>query len=377
VQNIKTQDSVDPNLDDDTLWANWMRKHHKRYPNAAQEANARANFIKHLEIIRQHNQNSNRNFTLGLNHLSDIPHHRFVQRNGHRPGNLIPVDNSSSRKRSIERDLSHEEIVSSSSVNQVSWVDAGMVSEIKDQGQCGCCYAFATAAAIESQFMINGYLSNSNSVWTDVSPQQLMDCSFNIQNYWTSDLVVLGGVTYYMDCGASNYYCEGGSALCIYIALKHQVPWSTVYLWPFYPYVESNFAYGASNNAPNNGCMTPPQGGELNFFELFNWYYQRAPDFSEDSLVAIVNGGPVVLTIYASDPAFQSYSGGVYYPSPYECEPNHAVLVVGYGTDPNYGDYWLIKNSWGTWWGEGGYFRYQRGGNPCMTAPNVDITYIR
>jgi len=83
---------------------------------------------------------------------------------------------------------------------------------------------------------------------------------------------------------------------------------------------------------------------------------------------AVATVGPVSVGVQAT--YWQFYSAGVWR-NKLICPDyslNHAVVAVGYGTDPTYGDYWLLKNSWAADWGEDGYIRIQRGVNMCGLA---------
>ena len=86
--------------------------------------------------------------------------------------------------------------------------------------------------------------------------------------------------------------------------------------------------------------------------------------------LALVNNGPIAIGFQVYND-FMSYKSGVYHHTflqdkfnPFELT-NHAVLVVGYGTDPDAGAYWIVKNSWGEGWGEDGFFRIRRGNDEC------------
>ena len=71
--------------------------------------------------------------------------------------------------------------------------------------------------------------------------------------------------------------------------------------------------------------------------------------------------GPVTCGMYVTDDFYNNYKGGIYKSPTQTSGANHAVSVVGWGNDPSAGDYWIVRNSWGTWWGESGYFRITMG----------------
>ena len=93
------------------------------------------------------------------------------------------------------------------------------------------------------------------------------------------------------------------------------------------------------------------------------------PTNNYTSLVAAVaTVGPIAISIAASSMAFQFYDRGVFDGKDCGWDEDHAVGLVGYGTDPTGGDYWIVRNSWGAGWGEGGYMRLARfgeGKEPC------------
>lgn len=101
------------------------------------------------------------------------------------------------------------------------------------------------------------------------------------------------------------------------------------------------------------------------FIKIRDYFWPQGID--ENYLKNLLNSyGPIIVTIDGSQPTFLQYKQGVYSDS--RCSSssvNHAVLLVGYDRDPEFGDYWLIKNSYGTTWGEKGYFKLERGKNRC------------
>ena len=91
--------------------------------------------------------------------------------------------------------------------------------------------------------------------------------------------------------------------------------------------------------------------------------YSDVQTQSMSALMAAVAQQPVSVAIEADKSCFQHYAGGVLTAKACACgtQLDHGVLIVGYGTDPTGGDYWIVKNSWGETWGEAGYLRLQRG----------------
>ena len=205
-----------------------------------------------------------------------------------------------------------------------SAVDEGIVSPIKNQKQCGSCVAFATVATIETCF------KKITGVFGDYSEQELVDCGYN-KNY--------------------AYGCNG--AQC-YSYTKWMVDNERELMKEEdYPYL---------NRRPKLRCpRTKPfrQGAKVT-----DTFYTGEGD--EEMLKKLVYEHGAVLIAVNADSGFMYYGGGILSGcrgnGKYDC--NHAVAAVGYGTE-NGEDYWLIKNSWGDWWGDKGYIKLKRGVNAC------------
>ncbi|OAY76307.1 Vignain, partial [Ananas comosus] len=186
----------------------------------------------------------------------------------------------------------------------IDWRQRGAVTSVKRQKQ-GDCWAFAAVGAIEGMHQIRtGQL-------VDLSVQQVVDCSA------TPNMR-----------GAFKYVQKNGG-----IAAE-----ST------YPYVGNR---GECDTRRAAGIAASIDG-----YTVMTWS-------NESALMQKVAKGSVSCGISCT-PEFKSYTGGVLKASASNTL-NHAVLVVGYGTDGDEGDYWIIKNSWGIGWGENGYARIQRG----------------
>ncbi|XP_076259754.1 procathepsin L-like [Rhynchophorus ferrugineus] len=191
------------------------------------------------------------------------------------------------------------------------------VTPIKNQGDCGSCWAFSLTGSTEGAYA----LKTGNIVL--LSEQQLVDCTMDI-----------------------NYGCGGG------------------YLEDNFPYI-SEKGLQSENSYPYEGVDGKCRYDESNVVTRVDDYVVIAND--ETALQnAVGTVGPVSVSINAD--FIQFYESGIFHLSLcYIFGLNHGVLAVGYGSE-NGTDYWVVKNSWGADWGENGYIRFKRGVNECGIA---------
>ncbi|KFO06219.1 Digestive cysteine proteinase 2, partial [Balearica regulorum gibbericeps] len=206
----------------------------------------------------------------------------------------------------------------------------GAVTPVKDQAVCGSCWSFATTGAME------GALFLKTGVLTPLSQQVLIDCSW----------------------GFGNYACDGGEEWRAYEWIKKHGG------------IASTESYGTYKG--QNGLCHYNQSEML---AKITGYVNVTSGNITAVKAAIYKHGPVAVSIDASHKTFSFYSNGIYYEPKCANELgtlDHAVLAVGYGVLQGE-TYWLIKNSWSTYWGNDGYILMAMKDNNCGVA--TEATY--
>lgn len=309
------------NSDLDQEWLEYKNHHNKQY-QYGEEMTRRAIWEKNIDYIQTHNLQADRGehtFWLGMNEYGDMTNEEFVRvMNGYKQTNrtggvtYMPP--------------SHVTLP-----DTVDWRKEGYVTDIKNQGQCGSCWAFSTTGSLEGQtFKKTGKLPS-------LSEQNLVDCSQK----------------------QGNHGCEGGLMDLGFTYIKEN---SGIDTEASYPYTarDGKCKFNAANvGATDTGFVDVKSKSE------------------SDLQSAVATVGPISVAIDASHSSFQLYRSGIYHS--FFCSQtrlDHGVLAVGYGSD-NGKDYWLVKNSWGKSWGMEGYIQMSRNrNNNCGIATQASYPTV-
>jgi len=250
----------------------------------------------------------NHTYTLGMNEMGDMTHAEFkATKLGYKR-----IDRSYARAKNSAGPHTHVKAAPAS----VDWRSKGAVTPIKNQQQCGSCWAFSTTGSVE------GSVAIASGKLVSLSEQQLVDCS----------------------SAQGNQGCEGGlmDQAFQYIISNNGIT------------TETNYPYTAMDGTCNTQAAAQVASTITGYTDVTSG--------SESALVNAVAIGPVSVAIEADQACFQVYSSGILNDPSCGTNLDHGVLAVGYSQS---GGYWIVKNSWGTSWGMDGYVEIAMGMVEC------------
>lgn len=294
-------------------------------------------FASNLATIRAHNAKKHVSYKMGVNKFTGMTKDEFKEYIGrgyrselstHNPSSPLHPSRPHSRhshKTAVQRfrqeaDLSTHVPVSALPTS-LDWRTKNVTTAVKDQGMCGGCWSFSTSETVESHVAIE------TGTLLTLSEQEILACTQNPQH-----------------CGGTGG-CEGATQE-LGFALVAQKGLTTEKDWPYIGQ-DSTCDFGSK----------PIVAGITGYVAL-----------PANNYTALLNAGsqmPIAISAAAGE--WQFYESGVL--SKCDADVDHAIQLVGWGTDKKAGDYWLVRNSWGKAWGEAGYIRIKRygeGKEPCQ-----------
>jgi len=297
------------------LFTHWTAEHGKQYESNQLQTRYQI-FKKNLEAIRVHNEEAEagkHGFTMAMNQFGDLTSAEFEQ---------LYVGKIPQRKANTQR----TRLAAVSPADQsIDWRTEGAVTPVKNQAQCGSCWAFSVTGTLEGMWFEYTKNTSGTGQLISLSEQQLVDCTRSI-----------------------NFGCQGGWP-------DKTIDWLSTNGGSC---TEKDYPYKGVDQTCKTTCKAAVQtAGVIDLTD-------------EDDIYPALVQFPVSILIEADQPSFQFYRGGVFDDQSCGTNIDHAVLVVGYDSDK---DAWIVKNSWGTTWGDKGFIYMKRGINICgiSTGPAV------
>lgn len=307
----------------DFNFVNYISKFGKQY-STLEEYNLRYNRYMDIDAQIKHFNETERSSVHGHNHLSDWTHEEKVKLTGLKNiarDEVLDAPDNYFMANGLE-----------ALPTSVNWATVpGKVNPVKDQGQCGSCWAFSAVAAMESAHAI------FKGTLLSLSEQNLVSCSF------------LQG----------NLGCNGG---------MYARAWNYTKTSPLE--LESDYPYTSGTTTKSGSCTYNSALGKISATS----HTSVATD--NTSIMTAIVQQPVSVAIEADTAYFQTYTSGVL-TNAAACGTtmDHAVEAVGYGTDPTYGAYYIVRNSWSASWGNQGYVNIGQAPAPGICGINQDVMY--
>jgi len=322
------------------LFSKFVKEHGKVYNTREEMIHRQKIFAENLQKIEQHNR-AGASYKMGVNQFTDLTEEEFrSQFLGYRH---VPLPQTAAPASPVRRNKALPD--------SVDWRDKDVITAVKNQGQCGSCWAFATTEMIES------YAALAAGSLPVLSAQQVTACTPNP-----------------LACGGTGG-CMGSIPQLGY-----------TYIQLFGHATEEDYPYVSGSTMVTGDCLydmsnTAPLVGITGYNTITN--------DQEATMTHLAEVGPLAVAVDAS--RWSGYRNGVFDGCAFDANIalNHAVQLVGYGTDAAEGDYWIVRNSWGASWGESGYIRLKRtadmecgtdstplDGTACVGGPGSDSQHV-
>jgi len=336
----------------EAMWQGFTADHNKVYH--PEETMTRYNIFKdNVDFIQHHNKNlaDSLGYTTGINEFADMTNAEFVRKYNGYNAKAMP-----------KKDLNVEVFDTSALADSVDWTTKNAVTPVKNQGQCGSCWAFSATEAVESQMI----LSTGGKLAIDLSPQQVTSCTPSTGTYGC-----LG--------------CEGGFTEGAYDYLKSVPGLANAF---YIPYGQSLTNSSKTLSCPTekvsqiDGPLEQLSGG---YATVTGYMYATKPctagacaNQNLEALAAALETTPVSVCVNAA--AWNDYTGGVL--TSKACGPmgaeyqDHCVMATGFNSTAPI-PYWIVRNSWASTWGDEGYIYLEMSKNTCGLANDATIPTVK
>lgn len=302
---------------------NWVDKHKIQSRDNHHLAHMFENWLTNDKFIFETNAR-NLSYTVGHNAFSGMNSDEFAEYMGFRTNQELFAKGSKflrGQVNTVEQDV----IVDLNELpTSIDWRTKGVVTGVKQQGACGSCYSFSSTGALEGIYAI----TNKNLV--SFSEQQIVDCD--------------NGLT-------KSHGCNGGLMTQVFEFIEKNGLCS-----------EESYPYISGTTQKAGTCQTTCKSVSGSKIST----YTEVSVNSDNAMMTALAQQPVSVAIYATT-EFQLYKSGVF-TAKCGTDLNHGVLLVGYGSQDGL-DYYILKNSWGTEWGVGGYMHLGKGNDLTTGKP--------
>jgi len=303
-------------FDENTLFTAWKAQYNKQYDSTDEEAIRFTNFKLSIERVQARNA-KNSNAVFGLTKFADLSVEEFKSLLGY-----VPAENT--------RDIGVLPTGSIAVPQTFDWRTQNMVTPVKDQGQCGSCWAFSVTENIESVYCKGNNLDCTTLA--PLSPQEIVDCDDQ-------------------DLG-----CDGGDPPTAY-----------------------QFVIDKGGMEDNSDYPYTARDGSCKFkaslvkVKISSWKYATQNSDETTMMNNLVNWGPLSICVDAEP--WQDYTGGILMAADCDTTLDHCVQLVGYDLTQST-PFWIVRNSWGSDWGENGYIRLQEGQDTCGCADEATCAVL-
>jgi cathepsin F len=304
-------------FDDQTLFTAWKAQFNKQYSTAEEESLRFENFKLSIDRIQSRTAQSGA-ATFGLTKFSDMTPEEFKST---LLGYVRPAERS---------DVGVLPTTDIDVPQTLDWRNQNMVTPVKNQEQCGSCWAFSVVENIESMYCMKNQIDCTT--FPPLSPQEIVDCDTT-------------------DAG-----CDGGDPPTAYQFVMTEGGLED----------DSDYPYTAQDGTCNFQA-------NLVKVTITNWQYATQNSDEQTMQNNLVSWGPLSICVDAEP--WQDYTGGVMMASDCSNQLDHCVQLVGYDMTQST-PFWIVRNSWGADWGENGYIRLQYGQDTCGCADEATSAII-